>query len=427
MTATATTTTTTKSRARPPTAVSPSKDYRRRDGYPTAQIPPHDLSIKMLRAAVPAHCFERSLLTSLKHLASDIIMIVAMAMLIHWIDTHASALRIPSIVTYGLLWPTYWWFQGAVMTGVWVLAHECGHQAFSPWKPVNDAFGLVLHSALLVPYHSWRITHAQHHKKTNHTTADQVFVPATKPEYNRTHGITELNGARTYRLAIQEAFEESPLGDLVGILQMWTFGWWAYLAFNVAGQRSEFGASHYHPRSPLFSKRDYWDIVISDLFLVIALAILGTCTYKFGVANVTKYYFLPYMVVNMWLVTITYLQHSDPAIPHYTPKEFSFVRGALCSIDRDYGIFNVLHHHIGDTHVVHHLFSQMPFYHAKEATRAVKKVLGEYYYHDDTPIFTALRRSWAYCKFIDEKDGDIMFYRNYKFEDEAIAHKLRMD
>ena len=40
-------------------------------------------------------------------------------------------------------------------TGVWVIAHECGHQAFSKWQSVNDAVGLVLHSALLVPYYSW--------------------------------------------------------------------------------------------------------------------------------------------------------------------------------------------------------------------------------------------------------------------------------
>lgn len=46
------------------------------------------------------------------------------------------------------------------MTGVWVIAHECGHQAFSKYQWLNDSVGLVLHTALLVPYFSWRITHA---------------------------------------------------------------------------------------------------------------------------------------------------------------------------------------------------------------------------------------------------------------------------
>lgn len=391
--------------------------YSRRDDLSLAPVPPQDLNLKKIRDAVPPHCFERSLLTSLKHLSLDLVMITAMGLAIHWVDNFAEPLGLPRLIINYLIWPLYWWFQGAVMTGIWVLAHECGHQSFSPWKSVNDAFGLVLHSALLVPYHSWRITHSQHHKKTNHMELDQVFVPSTRDRYNYTHGISlNKTGMRSYRSALQEAMEETPLGDLFGIFQMVTVGWWAYLSANVASQPNELGASHYDPKAPMFSPREYWDIVVSDIGIVAALCTISACVYNFGFANVAKYYIAPYMIVNMWLVTITYLQHSDPAIPHYTPKAFSFVRGALCSVDRDYGIFNVLHHHIGDTHVVHHLFSQMPFYHAQEATEAVKKVLGEYYCSDNTPIFTALRRSWAYCKFVDEDDGDVMFYRNYKME-----------
>jgi hypothetical protein len=38
-------------------------------------------------------------------------------------------------------------------------------------------------------------------------------------------------------------------------------------------------------------------------------------------------------------------------------QEWSYLRGGLTTIDRDYGIFNKIHHDIG-THVVHHLFPQ---------------------------------------------------------------------
>lgn len=33
--------------------------------------------------------------------------------------------------------------------GVWVIAHECGHQAFSESKQLNNAVGWVLHSAFV--------------------------------------------------------------------------------------------------------------------------------------------------------------------------------------------------------------------------------------------------------------------------------------
>ncbi len=39
-------------------------------------------------------------------------------------------------------------------------------------------------------------------------------------------------------------------------------------------------------------------------------------------------------------------------------QEWSYLRGGLTTIDRDYGIFNKIHHDIG-THVVHHLFPQV--------------------------------------------------------------------
>ena len=39
-------------------------------------------------------------------------------------------------------------------------------------------------------------------------------------------------------------------------------------------------------------------------------------------------------------------------------QEWSYLRGGLTTLDRDYGIFNKIHHDIG-THVVHHLFSQV--------------------------------------------------------------------
>lgn len=49
------------------------------------------------------------------------------------------------------------------------------------------------------------------------------------------------------------------------------------------------------------------------------------------------------------------------------------MKGALTTIDRPYGpVFDFLHHHIGSTHVAHHLNHTIPHYHAKEATEALK-------------------------------------------------------
>ena len=90
-------------------------DFKR---VPTANPP---FSIGTLRKAIPAHCFERSLVKSSAYLAADL---AGVALLF------ACSTLIPSAPTAArwVLWPAYWWAQGSVCTGLWVVAHECGHQ-----------------------------------------------------------------------------------------------------------------------------------------------------------------------------------------------------------------------------------------------------------------------------------------------------------
>lgn len=121
------------------------KDSTRR--MPTAKP---DFTIGSLRKAIPSHCFQRSMVKSFSYLAVDLALISALFYSTRFFD-HSS---LPSWAAY-ILWPAYWYWQGAVMTGVWVIAHECGHQAFSDYQAVNDIVGLILHSCLLVPYYSW--------------------------------------------------------------------------------------------------------------------------------------------------------------------------------------------------------------------------------------------------------------------------------
>ncbi|KAJ2790439.1 hypothetical protein GGI18_001800, partial [Coemansia linderi] len=104
--------------------------------------------------------------------------------------------------------------------------------------------------------------------------------------------------------------------------------------------------------------------------------------------------------------------HTDAAVPHYTDDSWNFVRGALCTVDRDFGwILNTCLHHIQDTHVAHHVFSQMPHYHAEEATMHLKKKLGKHYRFDDTNFLVALYHNFKHCQFIEDT-GSILFFRN---------------
>ncbi len=141
-------------------------------------LEPPKFTLATIKDAIPSHCFQRSFFASMKHLVADLSLIAVIFYLGSWIG-HPS---LPQWSSY-LLWPLYWYVQGSLFTGVWVMAHECGHQAFSESEFINNTVGTICHSLLLVPYHSWRISHGKHHSNTGSCDNDEVFAPNTRSDW----------------------------------------------------------------------------------------------------------------------------------------------------------------------------------------------------------------------------------------------------
>lgn len=366
-------------------------DSDRPDMLPLAPLP---FNLTDIRNTIPAHCFKRNLWHSLYYLALDIMQIAILGYAATFIG-HES---LPANSSY-ILWPLYWYCQGCVMTGVWVLSHECGHQSFSESEFWNNFFGTIFHSALLVPYHSWRITHGKHHNNTGSCENDEVFAPSSRSDWK------------------DDLLRESPLAMIFGIFMMLTVGWMpGYLIFNATGPAKYRGknANHFSPTAVFFEPKDYWLIVQSDVGFFAALGAVVYFSYVYDFKTVAYFYLLPLMITNLYLVLITYLQHTASYLPHFRGKEWTFLRGALCTVDRSFGVvLNHVFHHITDTHVCHHIFSKMPFYHAQEATEHIKKFIGPYYIKDDTPIATALWRSFYQCQYVED-EGNLVFFKNVK-------------
>ena len=122
-------------------------------------------------------------------------------------------------------------------------------------------------------------------------------------------------------------------------------------------------------------------------------------------------------------VAITFLQHTDPSLPHYDAHTWNFTRGAAATIDREFGfIGRQLFHGIIETHVLHHYISTIPFYHADEATEAIKPVMGEHYRADTKDgavgFIKSMWTSMRYCQWVEpsvDAEGEgkgVLFYRN---------------
>lgn len=353
--------------------------------------PPFTLS--QIKKAIPPHCFNRSALRSFSYLAVDLTIatILAYAAINHF---HT----LPHNLSL-FAWPLYWAIQGCVLTGVWVIAHECDHHAFSDHQWLDDLVGLILHSFLLVPYFSWKYSHRRHHSNTGSLERDEVFVPKKKSA-----------------IGWYSKYLNNLPGRVLTLAVTLTLGWPLYLAFNVSGRPYDRFASHYDPYDPIYSDRERLQIYISDAGVLAVFYGLYCLATAYNLSWVLSIYGVPLLVVNAFLVLITYLQHTHPALPHYDSSDWDWLRGALATVDRDYGILNKVFHNITDTHVVHHMFSTMPHYHAMEATKAVKPILGDYYRFDETPFIKAMWREAKECVYVEPDEGSkskgVYWYNN---------------
>ncbi|KAI0891058.1 fatty acid desaturase-domain-containing protein [Annulohypoxylon nitens] len=387
-----------------------------------------DYTIKDIHDAIPKHCFERSAVKGLYYVFRDIVQLATVFYLFH---TYLTPENVPYTPARVALWGLYTFIQGLSGTGIWVLAHECGHQSFSTSKVLNDTVGWVLHSSLLVPYFSWKISHGKHHKATGHMERDMVFVPRTREE--RASRIGKL----VHELG--ELGEETPIVTFINLLGQQLIGWPNYLLTNVTGHNCHerqregrgkgkkngwfTGVNHFNPSSPLFEAKDAKLIVLSDIGLAITISVLVFLGNKYGWDNLLVWYFLPYLWVNHWLVAITFLQHTDPSLPHYKPESWNYVRGAAATIDREFGfIGRQLMHGIIETHVLHHYISTIPFYNADEASDAIRKVMGRHYRSDTRDgslgFIKAMWRSARMCQWVEPSEGakgegqGVLFFRN---------------
>lgn len=200
-----------------------------------------------------------------------------------------------------------------------------------------------------VPYFSWKHSHRRHHSNTGSVDKDEVFVPpvrrrnsgssdgggdgSSKEEEEKSNTASVDNESLLSRVLGSEQFLASAPGRLGAILFTLTLGWPAYLCFNVSGRPTFPRGSwpnHFTPSSPIFaSKRERVEVAISDAALALVTAGLFCLGKSFGFSTLFYLYFAPLLVVNAWLVTITLLQHTHPALPHYHSDSWDWLRGEM--------------------------------------------------------------------------------------------------
>ncbi len=363
-------------------------------------------SMKEFKSVIPSQYFNTKTLTSFGYLLqSTLIQLVVIAI----------GLTIPLTQRMIPIWILYALLSGTTAMGFWVIAHECGHGAFSKNRALETITGYLLHSLLLVPYFSWQRSHSVHHRFTNHITKGETHVPIVIGG----NGISEKVGGEK-ELVFSNKLGKTKYGILQLVLHL-IFGWPAYLLTGSTGGIKYGTSNHFWPRKP-FSKKlwpEVWakKVWISDIGVAGVMISLIMLAMNHGIFLIIGMYFGPLLIVNCWLVLYTWLHHTDSDVPHLSNSEFSFMKGAFLSIDRPYGkVINFLHHHIGSSHLVHHVCPSIPHYHAKKVTLIIKKEFKKAYLFNPDPIHKALWNIACNCIAVtsDIDEGKYIWQSSYK-------------
>lgn len=327
-------------------------------------------TLQELKSAIPAECFQPSTWKSLSYFFLDVSIIAVLYAIAHFLDSW-------------WFWPVFWLMQGTMFWALFVVGHDCGHGSFSKNKWLNNSIGHLAHTPILVPFHGWRISHRTHHQNTGNIDTDESWYPVTESKY-----------------------QQMPWYEKLIRFQVLLIAYPLYLFKRSPGKQG----SHFMPGSPLFKPTEKWDVITSTVCWTLMVGLLSWLTYEYGWLFLLKYYFGPYFVFVVWLDLVTFLHHTEADIPWYRGKDWYFLKGALSTIDRDYGFINNIHHNIG-THVAHHLFLNIPHYHLKTATEALKPILGDYYRESRESIWKSFLRSYKTCHFVSDT-GAVVYYRS---------------
>lgn len=332
-------------------------------------------TLQDIRAAIPEHCFESSLGRSLAYASLDFGIV-------------AGLYALAAYIHQWWFYPIFWFAQGTMFWALFVIGHDCGHGSFSRYPWMNSLVGHITHTAILVPYHGWRISHRTHHQNTGNIDTDESWYPVSKSYYQQ--------------MGALEKFARFHL-----ILFLYPI----YLFRRSPGKTG----SHFMPGSSLFRPSEKVQVLTSTSCCAMMLGCLAVLGFTYGWTWLLVYYGIPYLGFVIWLDLVTFLHHTDADIPWYRGDDWYFLKGAISTIDHDYGVINAIHHHIG-THVAHHIFLTIPHYHLLEATEAIKPVMGDYYRKSDQPVWKALWRAYRECYFVPD-EGSKVYYQSHRKAD----------
>lgn len=323
--------------------------------------------------AVPAPCLERSTARSFAYLARDVLLFA----LLVW-----AILRVASpwlAAPLALL-------LGSVLTGLFVVGHDCGHRSFSDRNAVSNLVGEFATGVALWPFHVWRLSHDLHHRHTHHIEKDIAWVPFTTKKLAR---LSPLD---------REVYWQTRAG-------LWFVGSWFFTFYFVKDALRGLKSRHFRPEDLRVLRRS---VAVTALLQALYLGLAATAAGWYGVVFL---WFLPQIVFQFWLSTFTLLHHTHPEQRFLADAEWTFAEaqlGATIHVAYPRGV-EWLTHDI-NWHVPHHVCVGIPHYHLRAAHRALKARFPGV--REEVFSLGLLRRVIRTCRQIEDKTPQGLAWRS---------------
>lgn len=305
-------------------------DLSGRFAPPNADVPTLDMPARNWIRILSAYR-EPVLLRSLSELSITLIAFVALWVLAYW-----------SLSVNYLLTAVFCALAGGFLVRLFMLQHDCGHQALFSNRTANDWVGRALGVLTLTPYDVWRRSHAVHHSSAGNLAK---------------RGMGDI-----YTMTVAEYRAENRLGRLQYRLYR------SPVTLFLVAPIYIFGLQNRLPIGAMTAGRKYW---ISTMGTNLALA-LTVCLMTFAIG------WIPFLVIflsttflasviGMWLF---YVQHQFDETHWDQPEQWDLHEAALHG-SSFYDLPAPLRWLTGNIgiHHVHHLYSRIPFYRLADVIR----------------------------------------------------------
>jgi len=267
--------------------------------------------------------------------------------------------------------PLVWVVLGTAITGLFVVGHDCAHQAFNNSRTINEIVGTLCMSPMFFPYNAWEMTHNHHHAHANNLARDVLWKPYRKEEVKK---MSIVEKYLNYYLYGPVFFESSII----------------------------YHANHF--ALPLKTSKNRSGVVRSIFFSIVLGGLAVYISSFFG--SVWKMYVIPWLVFHFWLSTFTYFHHRNPRGAGWKePEDWNKVYGSLFATV-----------HVGfpawvewltldiNWHLPHHASALIPWYNLRRCTYALLKAYGNRL-RDDEFSWELWKETTTQCHVYDKDKG----------------------